>query len=131
MTKRLADIIVGNCRAENQDDSNASYAPKIKTSDAQLRWDRSAEELERQVRAFNPVPGAFFMLDDARIKCWRATSVAGVDAEPGSVVGNDADGITVACGTGALRMQSVQRPGKRPITPAEFNAQLNIAGRKL
>lgn len=131
LTKRLADIIGGNCRAENQDDSNASYAPKIKTSDAKLRWDRSAEELARQVRAFNPVPGAFFMLDDARIKCWRATSVAGVDAEPGTVVGNDANGITVACGSGALRMVSVQRPGKRPITAAEFAAQIDIVGRQL
>lgn len=131
LSKQLADIIAGNCRAEMQDDSKASYAAKIKTSDAQLHWDRPAETLARQVRAFNPVPGAFFMLDDARIKCWRAAAVAGVDAEPGTVVATDADGVTVACGSGALRMQSVQRPGKRPITAAEFNAQSNIAGQKL
>ncbi|MGI9272402.1 MAG: methionyl-tRNA formyltransferase [Woeseiaceae bacterium] len=131
LTKHLADIVAGKIAAEDQDDSNASYASKIKTSDAELHWDQPAEELARQVRAFNPVPGAFFMLDDARIKCWRAASIAGTDDEPGTVIVADADGVTVACGTGALRMESLQRPGKRPITAAEFAAQTNIAGRRL
>ena len=77
------------------------------------------------------MPGAFFMLDEARIKCWRAESVAGTNAAPGEVIATGAEGITVACGDGALRMLSLQRPGKRPVTAAEFAAQLDIAGRQL
>jgi methionyl-tRNA formyltransferase len=131
LTEKLADIIAAKITATDQDDKDASYAAKIKTSDAQLDWQRSAADLARTVRAFNPVPGAFFMLDDARIKCWRAESIASTSAAPGEIVATGADGITVACGDGALRMQSLQRPGKRPVTAAEFTAQFDIAGRQL
>ena len=131
LTEKLADIIAAKITASDQDDSNATYAAKIKTSDAQLDWHRPADDLARAVRAFNPVPGAFFMLDDARIKCWRAESITSASAAAGEVVATGADGITVACGDGALRMQSLQRPGKRPVTAAEFSAHLDIAGRQL
>jgi methionyl-tRNA formyltransferase len=131
LTQHLDDIIAANISATDQDDSGANYAGKIKTSDAQLDWHCSADELARAVRAFNPVPGAFFMLDEARIKCWRAESVAGTNAAPGEVIATGPQGITVACGDGALRMLSLQRPGKRPVTAAEFAAQLDIAGRQL
>lgn len=131
LTQHVADIVSGKISAQAQDESAATYATKIKTSDAQLHWDNPAEHLARQVRAFNPVPGAFFMLDDARIKCWRATSIAANGSKPGAVIAADADGIVVACRSGALRMRSLQRPGKRPVTAAEFNAQLNIVGRRL
>jgi methionyl-tRNA formyltransferase len=131
LLQQLWDIIAGRIAATEQDESAANYAAKIKTSDAQLDWRRSADELARTVRAFNPVPGAFFMFDDARIKCWRADSIAEASATPGEVIATGADGITVACGEGALRMQSLQRPGKRPVTAAEFSAQVDIAGRHL
>jgi methionyl-tRNA formyltransferase len=131
LTQHLADVVSGKAVAVEQDDSNANYAAKIKTSDAQLDWTRSAADLARLVRAFNPVPGAFFMLHDARIKCWSAEQVETNFTVPGQVVDCAAGGITVACSEGALRMQTLQRPGKRPITAAEFAAQFDIAGRIL
>jgi methionyl-tRNA formyltransferase len=131
LTRHLAAIIAGSLSAEEQDDSGASYAGKIRTSDALLDWQQPAEQLQRAVRAYNPVPGAYFMLDDARIKCWQAQNVAGSGAAPGTVTSAGVDGITIACGDGALRLEIVQRPGKRPVTAAEFTSQTNIAGRQL
>ncbi len=131
LTEHLADIISEKALAQAQDDSKASYAAKIETSDARLNWQRPAAELARMVRAYNPVPGAYFMLDDARIKCWDAKSAANVPAAPGVVTAAGADGVVVACGEGALCMQSLQRPGKRPVSSAEFAEQLNLLGRQL
>ena len=131
LIEHLAAILAGELEAEPQDDARASYAPKIKTADAVLDWQRPAEQLARIVRAYNPVPGAWFMLDAERIKCWQATGIASVDAPPGTIVAAGPDGVIVACGEGALRLESLQRPGKRAVTAAEFAAQFELAGRQL
>jgi len=131
LAKHLAEIIDARLSARQQDDSEASYAHKIKTSDAQMDWQQPAENLARLVRAFNPVPGAYFMLGDDRIKCWSATATAGNGTAAGTVIAAGPDGIEVACAEGALRMLNLQRPGKRPVTAAEFAAQVDIAGRQL
>lgn len=129
LRRHLAAILDGRLDAEAQDESQVSYAGKIKTSDALLDWQRPADELARRVRAFNPVPGAYFMLGDERIKCWRANSVAGTDAPAGTITRVGASGITIACEEGALNLLRLQRPGKRPVTAAEFATQVDIAGR--
>ncbi len=131
LTRHVADIIAGKISPQEQDDGQATYAPKIQASDAAIDWQRPAAELERMVRAFNPAPGAFFLLDDDRIKCSGAKSVADADAAPGTVINAGPDGITVACGDGALCMTSLQRPGKRPVSAGEFSAQIDIIGRQL
>ena len=131
LAQHLAAILAGELVATKQDDDRATYAPKIKTADALLDWQRPAAELERQVRAYNPVPGAWFMLGDERIKCWQATSIAAVDAPPGTIVAAEPDGVIVSCGAGALRLESLQRPGRRTVTAAEFAAQLELPGRQL
>jgi len=77
------------------------------------------------------VPGAYFMLDDERIKCWRAEAVAAVEATPGSVVASDANGIVVACAEGALRLLELQRPGKKRVNAAQFSANTNLLGQQL
>jgi methionyl-tRNA formyltransferase len=131
LLQHLGDIIEGGVTATQQDENLASYAPKIKTADAAIDWQRSAAELDRQVRAFNPVPGAWFKLDDERIKCWRAQRSTGVDAPPGTVVAAGKDGVIVACGEEALLIESLQRPGKRRVTAGEFSSQVDILGRVL
>jgi len=131
LVTHLGDIVAGRLQAGQQDDSEASYAAKITSADAAIDWHQSAVQLGRQVRAYNPVPGAWFMLGDERIKCWRAHAVAGVDAAPGAVLSAGAEGILVACGDGALRLESLQRPGKRAVSAAEFAAQRDLVGRQL
>jgi len=128
LANHLGRIVDGEMAPVPQDEDQATYAPKIRTADAEMDWSRPATELDRLVRAYNPAPGAWFMLDDARIKCWQAQHSAGVDAPPGTVVEAGQGGIVVACGDGALRMESLQRPGKRAVTAGEFSSQIDLAG---
>ena len=120
LVRHFDAIVEATLDATEQDDSRATYGGKISKQDAQLDWQRAAVELHRQVRAYNPVPGAFFLLDDMAIKCWQAGVVAGAVGAPGEVLSADRDGVVVACGRDALRLDSLQRPGKRPVTAGEF-----------
>ena len=130
LVRHLEAVVAGHLVAEPQDDALATYAPKIRPAEAQLDWQRDAAELARSVRAYNPVPGAWFMLGDERVKCWQARPVAG-SGPAGSVIAAGSDGIDVACGRDALRLERLQRPGKRPVTATEFATQFDLAGRQL
>jgi methionyl-tRNA formyltransferase len=96
----------------------ATYAKKIEKDDARLDWRQAAALLERRVRAFNPVPGAWFEAKGERIRVLRAEVPAGVSGgAPGSVL----DGhLTIACAGGALRPLAVQRAGKAPMAADAF-----------
>jgi methionyl-tRNA formyltransferase len=131
LVARLDDIVAGRLEPAAQDESRATYAPQIRKEDARMDWTLPAEVLALRVRAYHPVPGAWFMLDGERIKCARAEPRAASAASPGTVVGADAHGVVVSCGEGALALTSLQRPGRRPVTAAEFAAQLDLAGRQL
>lgn len=148
LVANLDDILEKKITAVAQDDSTASYAEKIKKQDAQLDWSRSADELERRVRAYNPVPGAFFFVDHdpvgakelvggahggdpLRIKCWRARAIANIDAAPGTVVASGREGIVISCGSGGLSLLELQLPGKRRAQVREFADQLDLSGRVL
>ena len=130
LTENLDAIINGELAATAQDDALATYAPKIKTADAEIIWQRPATELDRIVRAYNPVPGAWFMLGDERIKCWQAQPCDAAGALAGTIIAADAEGIIIACGDGALRLESLQRPGKRAVTGGEFAAQSDLVGQR-
>ena len=131
LTKYVDAVISDELQPAPQDDALATYAHKFKSADAALEWHESADALARKVRAFNPVPGAWFMLGDARIKCWQSRSMASVDAPAGTIVAAGQDGVDVSCKEGVLRLLSVQRPGKRPVTAGEFASQVDLVGRKL
>ena len=132
LVRHFDAIVSGALEAAEQDDSRATYAGKISKQDARLDWQQPAAVLHRQVRAYNPVPGAFFRLDDMPVKCWRAAVVgAAPGAAAGEVVSAGRDGIVVACGRDALRLDSLQRPGKRPVTAGEFASTVAMTGRRL
>ena len=132
LVRHFDAIVGGELDADEQDDASATYAGKINKADARLDWQQPAGMLHRRVRAYNPVPGAFFLLDDTPIKCWRAGVVAGSDvAAPGDVLSATRDGIVVACGRDALRLDSLQRPGRRPVTAGEFSGAVAMCGRRL
>lgn len=96
-----------------------TYASKIGRADADIDWRRSACEIERAVRAFNPFPGAVGHLRDTAIKFWSAQVVA-QGGTPGEVLQADENGVLVACGDAALRFTALQRPGSRRMSAAEF-----------
>jgi methionyl-tRNA formyltransferase len=99
-----------------QVEDRATYAAKIDKSEAKLDFSRSAMEAERQMRAFNPDPGAWFVYAENRIKIHSADIVE-ASGEPGTVLD---EALTIACAQGALRPISVQRAGRAPMTPAEL-----------
>jgi methionyl-tRNA formyltransferase len=102
--------------ARPQPEQGVTYAAKIEKHEARLDFSRRAAEAERQVRAFNPVPGAFFEYAGERIKIHSAEVVDG-SGPPGTVLD---DALTIACGEGALRPISVQRAGRGAMSPGEL-----------
>jgi methionyl-tRNA formyltransferase len=106
--------------AEAQDASRATYAAKVAKSEARIDWSRSATELDRVVRAFNPVPGAQAQLGGEQVKVHEAEPLPDLQGSPGAVLRASGDELVVACGSGALRIRGLQRPGGRKMGPAEY-----------
>ncbi len=104
-----------------QPGTDACYAVKIEKSEAALDWRLPAAQLDRQIRAFNPFPGAFADLDGFAIKIWRADQMT-ICGTPGQIVSIDTDGIVVACGEGSLRLTELQKPGGKRLPVAQFLA---------
>ena len=116
-----------------QPDDGATYAKKIDKAEARIDWSRAAEEIERQVRAFAPTPGAWFEANGERVKLLEAaveTPPRPADFPPpeqkrdSRLGGNDGlvldDALLIACGDGAIRPTLVQRAGRAAMTPGEL-----------
>jgi len=131
LVDKLEAIMRGELEARPQDEAGTSYAGKIRRQDAALDWTRPATEIARAVRAYNPVPGAWFVLDGESIKCWRARPLEGGSGPPGVVLDAGKHGIDVACGDGVLRLLEVQRPGRKRVSAAELAAQASLVGKRL
>jgi methionyl-tRNA formyltransferase len=110
LVEALSLISGGLVRAQPQDHTRATYAPKIDREMARLVWQRDAATLVRQVRAFDPAPGAWTMLNGCILKVFGAREVAGT-GEPGSVLAAG-DRLVVAAARGAVAVNEVQPAGK-------------------
>jgi len=119
MVATLADLESGRGEAQPQPEAGATYARKIVKEESLLDWSRPAQELERAVRAFRPVPGAATLMDGMPLKIWRAGVTAG-SGVPGEVLQAEADSIVVACGRDALQITEVQQPGGRRLSAGDF-----------
>jgi methionyl-tRNA formyltransferase len=109
-----------------QPGEGVTYAHKIDKAEAAVRWDESATQIERRIRAFDPFPGATTSIDGEPVKLWRAEVVAG-RGSPGEVLAVDAGGLAVACGDAALRLTELQRAGGRRLAAREFLAGRPVA----
>jgi methionyl-tRNA formyltransferase len=110
--------------AASQPQAGATYAEKLTKAEAQLNLTQSAQTLERQIRAFNPAPGASVILagNTQPIKVWQAQALTSVNTQlkPGEVVAATEAGIDIATGQGVLRLLVLQRPGGKRLAAAEF-----------
>ncbi len=105
-------------RPQPQDPARATYAAKIAKAEARIDWSRSCIEIDRQVRAFNPAPGAEAILGGEVLKIWSAEPAVGA-GRPGEVIRADGE-LVVACGDGALALRNVQRPGGKRMAIGDF-----------
>ncbi|MBK7416184.1 MAG: methionyl-tRNA formyltransferase [Dechloromonas sp.] len=107
--------------AEAQPLEGVTYAHKIEKAEALIDWQRSAAELDRHIRAFNPFPGAQALFKGQTIKLWQAMPVAG-SGKNGQILAVDRKQIVVACGEGALAIQELQKAGGKRLPVQQFLA---------
>ena len=112
-------LATGTLVGEVQDESLATYAHKLNKEEARLDWTRPAVELERLIRAFNPWPICHSTLDGAPLKV-LAAQLADAQGQPGQILAADKAGLTVACGSGALRLTRLQLPGGKALAFADL-----------
>jgi methionyl-tRNA formyltransferase len=120
LMEALPMLETGMATPEIQDEALACYAPKIDKGEAVLDWAKSAAELCRQVRAFNPWPVSETVYAGRVLRVWRAQALAEpVDQLPGTVMLRD-NSVDVAAGAGVLRLLEVQLPGGRRVSALDF-----------
>ncbi|OAM51803.1 methionyl-tRNA formyltransferase [Methylovorus sp. MM2] len=115
----------GKLEAVPQDEALVTYASKLQKSEAAIDWSKSALELSRQVRAFNPFPVAKTQLNGEVCRIWMATHLDGL-AEPGKVT-DTSNGIIVGCGEGLLKIEELQMPGGKRLRARDFLAGHSLA----
>ena len=107
--------------AEPQPAEGVTYAHKIEKAEALIDWSRSAAELDRHIRAFNPFPGAQALFGGQTVKLWQARPVAG-QGEKGRILAVDRSTVVVACGDGALAVSELQKAGGKRLPVQQFLA---------
>jgi methionyl-tRNA formyltransferase len=131
MGARLMVEVLGDVErypAMPQPEDGVTYAAKIDKAEARLDFSKSAVEVERQVRAFNPAPGAFFEVHGERVRV-HAAEILAERGETGTVID---DQMAIACGEGAIRPILVQRAGRGVMTSEELLRGFSIpAGTRL
>lgn len=120
MGEALEKLEAGTLTFTPQPDDGATYAKKIDKAEARIDWSLPASEVHNRIRGLSPFPGAWFEYDHndkpVRVKVLRA-ALAGGSGEPGELIN---DPLTIACGTGAVELQVVQREGRGSMDAADF-----------
>ena len=131
LIEALTLISLGEATEREQNDEQATYAPKIERDMARISWDEGNGVVARHIRAYDPKPGAFTMRSGEELKLFGAiaTEEAGDEGstKAGQVLAVDRTGMLVACGDGAVRVLQVQAPGKRRISAQEFARGRGVA----
>ena len=123
MAAAIGPLVRGELRGEKQDDSLATYAHKLNKDEARIDWQQPATELDRQIRAFNPWPISHAQLDGETVKVLSAVPEQ-ASGPAGTILSANKDGLTVACGEGALRLTRLQMPGGKALAFADlFNSR--------
>lgn len=125
ITSTLDALQANKAVATPQAEEGVSYAKKISKQEAQIDWSTSALDIHNKIRAFNPWPVCQTQYKHNRIRLWRASVVVAQSGPlsagaPGTVIKIDEQGIVVACGSGLLRLEQLQRDGSKPLMAREF-----------
>lgn len=126
----LPNIVELQSKAQAQNNELTSYAAKLLKPEAEINWQQSADQLVRQIQAFNPWPVAQTIWQGQVFRIWSASLVhEKSSAAPGEIIAVNKNSIDVATGDGALRLNQIQLPGKRAMAVGDFlNANTIKAG---
>ncbi|OOC12384.1 methionyl-tRNA formyltransferase [Dickeya dadantii] len=121
LMETLAQLSASQATAEAQDDSLATYAEKLSKEEARLDWQLSAKQLERCIRAFNPWPVSYFLIEEQPVKVWKAEALnTSHQQQPGTILAADKDGIRIATVDGVLNIQILQPSGKKSMSAQDL-----------
>ena len=115
----------GRLNATPQPQAGITYAQKLSKEEAKIDWNQPALVIERKIRAFNPVPGAWVEYQNQPLKIWQAEAVE-QSGRAGEVLAISSDGLIVACGEGALNITELQPAGSKRMPVAAFAAGRHI-----
>lgn len=115
LLEALNDLETGITNSKEQDDGAATYAHKIGKQEAEIDWRMDAQQVERNIRAFNPAPVAFTSLNGVKIRVWEAVALdsGAQSGEPGGIIAYDPEGLDIATSSGVLRILALQLEGKK------------------
>lgn len=118
----LHALVQGSLSPTPQDDSQASYAPKIIKDDAKINWDQPSATIDCIIRGYNPWPMAYCHYQDSNIKVLSGSILAASNAAhpPGTIVRIDKQGIAVACKEGVYNIEQLQIPGRKAMSVAQW-----------
>ncbi len=121
IVRALEMLARGELHPVPQRDEDATYAPMIAADDCRVSFERPAEQVACQIRAYDPAPGAFCTLGGGKIKLFAASPEEGVQgARPGAILSADKKGVVIACRTGAVRVGEVQAAGGKKMAADAF-----------
>ena len=121
LIETLQQLAQGTAQPQVQDEELVTYAEKLSKDEARMDWSLSAEQLERCIRAFNPWPMSWFVIDEQPIKVWKASVLpSSTQAEPGKIVEASKSGIQVATAEGILNLESLQPAGKKAMSAQDL-----------
>lgn len=121
LLETLKHIASGTAQPEVQDETLVTYAEKLSKEEALIDWSLSATQLERCIRAFNPWPMSYFIIDEQPVKIWKASVInTKANAEPGTIIEANKSGIQVATADGILNLESLQPAGKKAMNAQDL-----------
>ena len=118
LLESLRLLASGKAARTSQDQSLATYAPKLNRESGRLNWNEAAHIIERKIRAYNPWPGAFTEFNQRKLKIFAA-SIVDLRGKPGEILRKDSE-LVIAASDRALSLNDVQLEGKRRMPAAEF-----------
>jgi methionyl-tRNA formyltransferase len=120
ITEALNKLEQGQLANLQQDNSNATYAAKINKDEALIDWKRDAADINRNIRAYNPFPGASSIINNTQVKILQSSIRKEYREEPGVVIDVQKNTLIVACGTGSLQLEVIQKHNAKAMDISQF-----------
>lgn len=121
LLETLTQLAKGRAQPQVQDEALVTYAEKLSKEEAKLDWSLSAAQLERCIRAFNPWPMSYFLIDEQPVKVWQASVIPASGANtPGTIIEANKQGIQIATAEGVLNLEILQPAGKKAMSAQDL-----------